>query len=101
MANSKNQGEAFSRAKIDALLKDVGWELTDGKSVRFEYVLENKTRADYVLCDRNGRLLAIIEAKRASINPVEAESQALTYAKLVKVPFIFLSNGEEIRFWDH
>ena len=29
--------EAFSRAKIDAQLKDVGWNLTDGCSVHFEY----------------------------------------------------------------
>lgn len=30
--------EAFARAKIDALLKDVRWSLTDGKSVRFECI---------------------------------------------------------------
>ena len=84
MAKHTSQGEAFSRAKIDALLKDVGWELTDGTSVRFEHVLPDGTRADYALCDRNGRLLAVIEAKRASINPVEAEGLALGYAKLAK-----------------
>ncbi len=31
--------EAFSRAKIDAQLTDVGWNLTDGRSVHFEYTL--------------------------------------------------------------
>ena len=31
--------EAFSRVKIDALLKDAGWNLTDGSSVLFEYSL--------------------------------------------------------------
>jgi hypothetical protein len=30
--------ETFSRVKVDALLKDVGWQLTDGRSVRFRIV---------------------------------------------------------------
>ena len=47
--------EAFARAKIDALLADAGWKVTDGTSVRFEHVLQKGLRADYVLCDRHGR----------------------------------------------
>ncbi len=31
--------QAFLRAKIDAPLTDVGWNLTDGRSVHFEYTL--------------------------------------------------------------
>lgn len=92
--------EAFSRVKIDAQLKDVGWSLSDGKSVRYEYVLPDKTKADYVLCNRHGHSLAVVEAKKASINPVEAEGQALAYAKQLGVPFIFLANGEEVWFWE-
>lgn len=79
-ASGKGTNEAFSRVKIDAQLKDVGWNLTDGRSVRFEYVLPDGSRADYVLTDRHGRALAALEAKRASINPVEAEGQAKAYA---------------------
>ena len=92
--------EAFSRVKIDAQLKDEGWDALDTNAVRFEYVLPDKTKADYVLCDRNGRALAVIEAKKASINPAEAEAQAKGYASHLKVPYIFLANGEEIRFWE-
>ena len=55
MVRFQDPPEAFSRVKIDALLKDVGWELTDGRSVRFEYTLPDGTKADYVLCDRHGR----------------------------------------------
>ena len=66
--------EAFSRVRIDAQLKDQGWEVLDPNSVRFEYVLPDTTRADYVLCDRHGRSLAVIEAKKAAINPAEAEA---------------------------
>ena len=46
--------EAFSRVVIDAQLKDVGWDLTDGHSVRYEYQLPDGTLADYVLCDGTG-----------------------------------------------
>jgi type I restriction enzyme, R subunit len=92
--------EAFSRVKIDALLKDQGWAVANANAVRFEYTLPDGTRADYVLCDRNGRSLAVIEAKKSSINPADAAVQAKAYAEQLAVPFIFLSNGEEIRFWD-
>jgi len=92
--------EAFSRVKIDAQLKDQGWEVLNTNAVRFEYVLPDRTKADYVLCDRHGRALAVVEAKKASINPAEAEAQARAYAQQLKVPYIFLANGEEIRFWE-
>ena len=92
-----SQTEAFSRAIIDAQLIDEGWKVTDGTSVRFEYTLSDGKRADYLLCDRNGRGLAVIEAKRSSINAVDAAEQARHYAKLADVPFIFLANGQEKR----
>jgi hypothetical protein len=33
--------EAFARVRIDQLLKDTEWKLTDGRSVRFEYPLDD------------------------------------------------------------
>ena len=48
--------EAFSRVRIDAQL-----------TVRFEYVLPDRTQADYVLCDRHGRAMAVIEAKKVEV----------------------------------
>jgi len=92
--------EAFARVKIDKQLADVGWNLTDTRSVRYEYPLLDGTQADYVLSDRYGRALAVVEAKRASINPVEAEKQATDYARQIGVPFVFLANGEEVWFWE-
>ena len=92
--------EAFSRVKIDALLKDAGWNLTDGVSVLFEHGLPDGSRADYALCDRSGRPVAAVEAKRASINPLEAQDQGRHYAEQLGVPFAFLSNGEEVWFLD-
>jgi type I site-specific restriction endonuclease len=35
-------------------------------------VLPDKSKADYVLCDRQGRALAVIEARKAAINPAVA-----------------------------
>ena len=92
--------EAFARVKIDALLKDASWNLTDGSSVLFEHTLPDGTQADYVLCDRQGRPMAVLEAKRASTDPITAQDQGLHYAEQLNVPFVFLSNGEEVRFLD-
>ena len=96
MSNS----EAFSRVKIDALLHDVGWKLTDGRSVCFEHIVPDGTRMDYLLADRQGRALAVLEAKRASISLGQGEAQAIGYARAVGVPFVFVSTGEETRFFD-
>lgn len=87
--------EAFSRVKIDAQLKDQGWDVLSPNAVRFEYVLPDMTKADYVLCDRHGRALAVVEAKRAAINPAEAEAQAKAYAEQLNVPYV----ARLLRFW--
>ncbi len=98
MSNNKN--EAFSRVIIDALLAAQGWNTTDPNAVRYEVVQEDGTRADYVLCDRNGRSLAVIEAKRYSVNPADAAEQAKGYARQMGVAYIFLTNGKEVLFWE-
>ena len=95
-----NSNEAFSRVVIDAQLADQGWNTQDQNSVRYEYVLPDGRRADYVLCDRYGRSMAVIEAKRFSVNPGDATEQAKAYAKQLGVPYVFLANGQEIRFWE-
>jgi type I restriction enzyme R subunit len=58
-------------------------------------------RADYVLLDSKGRALGVIEAKKNAINPYIAKQQALPYAQELGAPFIFLTNGELIYFWDY
>jgi type I restriction enzyme R subunit len=92
--------EAFSRVLIDQQLRDAGWPVADGRSVRFEYALPDGTQADYVLCDARGRALAVVEAKRASVSLGAAEPQAIGYARALGVPFVFLANGNEARFRD-
>ncbi|MDP2809535.1 MAG: DEAD/DEAH box helicase family protein [Rhodocyclaceae bacterium] len=93
-----NKNEAFSRVLIDAMLAAQGWNTADPNAVRYEVVLDDGTRADYVLCDRNGRSLAVIEAKRYSVNPADAAEQAKGYARQLGVPYIFLTNGNEVLF---
>ncbi len=57
---------------------------------------------DYVLSDRHGRAMAVVEAKRAAVNLQEAADQGRAYAEqLDDVPYVFLANGEEILFWDY
>lgn len=92
--------EAFARVKIDTLLAAQGWNTQDTNAVRFEVVMPDGKRADYVLCDRHGRALAVIEAKRFSVNPGDAATQAKDYAQQIGVPYVFLSNGGEVQFWD-
>ncbi len=92
--------EAFARVKIDALLKDAGWDVTDGVSVLFEHTLADGSRADYVLCDRAGRPMAALEAKHAGVDPIAAQDQGRHYAAQLGMPFAFLSNGEEVWFLD-
>ena len=80
--------EAFSRVRIGALLKEAGWDLTDGTRVLFEHALGDGSRADYVLCDRAGRPLEVVEAKRASVDLNAAQDQGRHYAERLEVWFL-------------
>ncbi len=96
----QNPSEADARIVIDDLLRDAGWDPKDKSQVGTELQTDNG-RADYVLYDSSGHPLAVIEAKRAGIQPYVAKQQALPYAQDVGAPFIFLSNGELVYFWDY
>jgi len=93
--------EADARIVIDDLLRQAGWDPADKSQVLTEQTIPDVGRADYLLLARNGRSLAVIEAKRSAIQPYAAKQQALPYAKQVEAPFIFLTNGELIYFWDY
>ncbi|HZU71071.1 MAG TPA: DEAD/DEAH box helicase family protein [Ktedonobacteraceae bacterium] len=61
--------------------------------------------ADYVLLGKDGKPLVVLEAKRDSRSPLEGERQAVEYAERIsqktgRLPFIFLSNGDETYFLD-
>lgn len=120
------RSEADARILIDDLLKQAGWIPSDKSQVGTEvltkvsppaveelpgqstilpsieeFAAPFNRRADYVLYGQNGRPLAVVEAKKNAIQPYSAKQQALPYAKSLDAPFIFLTNGELIYFWDY
>jgi len=116
---SNHDSEADARILIDALLRQAGWDPADKSQIRTEVSVSGDSelhdappsadtseqldmrRTDYVLLSANGRPLAVVEAKRAKIDPYIAKQQTLPMAKYIGAPFIFLSNGELTYFWDY
>jgi type I restriction enzyme, R subunit len=94
-----SQPEAFSRVLIDKALEYSGWNLLDPKQVQFE-INNAAGRADYLLKDKLGRVLCVLEAKREDLDPYDAKEQAKGYAQNLKAPFVILSNGREHWFWN-
>ena len=92
--------EAHARIVIDKLLEAAGWDITNLAQVSPEEAASDG-RADYVLKDTKTRPVAVIEAKRFSVDPYTAKEQAKEYAISLPVPFIILSNGQEHYFWDY
>ena len=110
---SEDISEYETRKKyIDLDLKYLGW-LFDNTQIQEEYEVENMAGVagqlgyvDYVLFGRDGKPLALIEAKRTSKDPKIGKNQAQYYAdalerKFGRRPMIFLSNGFTTYFWDN
>lgn len=111
--------ETDARILIDEQLRKAGWDPSNKSEVLTEVSIHDiacetmdsyagekvettKTgRADYVLNNSDGHPLAVIEAKRNAFDPYRAKAQALPYAKKIGAPFIFLTNGRLIYFWDY
>ncbi len=60
---------------------------------------------DYVLYGNNGKPLAVVEAKKTSVNPRVGQVQAQRYADCLEKqhgirPIIFYTNGFEYNLWD-
>jgi len=109
-----NSNETETRTEIiDTQLALAGWS-KNRKSTIEEYLLkveQDQTQygreqyADYVLLGSDGKPLAVVEAKRSSRDVLAGKRQASDYADVIKSkfgidPFIFLTNGKEIQFWD-
>jgi len=92
--------EADSRIVIDQLLKDAGWDITNKALVSTEEP-SSDGRADYLLKNTRTQPMAVIEAKRFSVDPYSAKTQARAYAQSLCAPFVILSNGREHYFWDY
>ena len=109
------------RELIDTRLKLAGWDVKNLTQVTEELdiwiglpqgVSEAQTPyqghlfADYALLGKDGKPLAIVEAKKTSVDAEVGKEQARNYAEKihkttgVPMPFVFYTNGYDIHFWD-
>jgi len=98
---------------IDVLLKDAGWDnLTEGRELEYEVKgmpkstnPSGKGYVDYVLWGKDGKPLAVVEAKRTMADARKGRHQAELYADCLTAmhgqrPIIFYTNGFETFIWD-
>jgi len=98
---------------IDVLLKEAGWDkLVDGRDLEYEVQGMPKSTnptgigyVDYVLWGKDGKPLAVIEAKSTMKAAAAGKQQAVLYADCLEKmhgrrPVIFYSNGFETYLWD-
>jgi len=118
------------RELIDPALERAGWDLGDDTQVGVEIPADQYDPAawhrlaaqlrqqhdipdvrlpsgvcDYVLYLPNGDIVAVVEAKRTSVDPRLAVAQTQFYVTEIEKrqsfrPFAFMANGREIHFWD-
>lgn len=116
------KSEAQTRSElIDQQLAQTGWNVKDPTQVVEEFdilvdlppgVAEPRTRyeghqySDYVLLGKDGKPLAVIEAKKTSRDAAIGREQAKQYCYNIQkqmggeLPFCFYTNGHELYFWD-
>ncbi|MGH1388353.1 DEAD/DEAH box helicase family protein [Kordia sp.] len=112
--------EATTRKQlIDNQLLEAGWNINDQSQVVIEYNISvdssvnepdskyNTTQfSDYVLLGKNGKALAVVEAKKTSVDAELGREQAKQYCLNIQnesggeLPFCFYTNGHDIYFWD-
>ena len=112
--------EATARIKINRLLEEAGWRFFDDQNGAANIVLEPHTKItesqinalgedfettkngfiDFLLLDKDGRPLIVLEAKSEGKNPLSAKEQARRYAREQNTRFVILSNGNIHYLWD-
>ena len=108
--DTHNYSEAQTRTDIiDLLLKEAGWNLDQPRDREFpvEGMANNKGIGfvDYVLWGDDSLPLAVIEAKKTTVDPTVGKTQAELYADCLKEkygrpPIVFYTNGYEHWMWD-
>ena len=108
-----NVTEDDTRARyIDPALREAGWDnhtqvqrnlaITDGRiMVKGKMTARGKKKfADYALSIIPNSIIAIIEAKHVGKRLGTGMQQALDYADMLDVPFVFSTNGQGFLFHD-
>jgi len=107
---------------IDLRLKDAGWNVSDRTQVIEEFFVSQSSSnvlredpapfgtqrefSDYVLLGKNGKPLAVVEAKKSSKDAEIGREQAKQYCLSIQIeqggelPFCFYTNGHDIFFWN-
>ncbi|MGP1679414.1 MAG: type I restriction endonuclease [Burkholderiales bacterium] len=109
-ASSLNEGQA-RYILIDPALRGAGWNLEDRTQVGFEIPVDGYDATpwngvtDYCLYAPGGEVIAVVEAKRCSRNPREADEQLRHYVTEIAkhqsyAPFGFMTNGLQTWFWE-
>ena len=106
----KDISEYETRKKyIDLELKLAGWDfetnITEELKLSGMPNAHQEGYADYVLFGKNGLPLAVVEAKKTSVDPRVGQNQAKLYADCIEKeyhqrPVIYYTNGFEIYMWD-
>ncbi|MDV6329951.1 DEAD/DEAH box helicase family protein [Asticcacaulis sp. 201] len=112
--------EATARIKINRLLEAAGWRFFDDKNGPANIVLEPNVKLkpehianlgedfeksakgfiDFLLLDKDGKPLIVLEAKSEDKDPRIGKEQARRYARSQNARFIILSNGNIHYLWD-
>ncbi len=116
--NPESLSEAETRKLyIDEMLREAGWDISDteGAIVSGKACVEievqgmpnatGKGYVDYVLFDTDGMPLAVVEAKKTTVDPVVGKAQAELYADCMEAkygvrPVIYYTNGFETNIID-
>ena len=97
------------RLIIDLALQRAGWPLDREHDREYEVTgMPNASGlgyADYVLWGDDGKPLAVVEAKKTTVDPAVGRQQAKLYADCLEAmhgqrPVIFYTNGYETYLWD-
>ncbi len=116
------QKEAKARIKINKMLEDSGWSFFDDENGRANIQLEHHTKItrdylenlgdnfeksktkngflDFLLLDKKGFPLIVLEAKSEDLNPLIGKEQARKYAESQGCFWVILSNGNTHYLWN-
>lgn len=113
-ANTLTDMHDYSEAQtreliIDELLREAGWLLTGDRDREFEVSgmpnAQGKGYVDYVLWGSDGLPLAVVEAKKTTVEPAVGQQQAKLYADCLEQmtgrrTVILYTNGYQTWLWD-
>jgi len=104
---------------IDNRLNNAGWNVMDRTQVVEEFFVSVDTNqlnepetsygvqfCDYVLLSKDGKPLAVVEAKKTLVDAGIGREQAKQYCYYIQkqynseLPFCLYTNGHDIFFWD-